>query len=68
MFLLLYVSTVIISWQICIAMKVYEESVGDRLARLKGGKLQLSVVLRLCSWGHISSYQSYNVDFKEKEI
>lgn len=30
-------------------MKVYEESVGDRLARLKGGKLQLSVVLRLCS-------------------
>lgn len=47
-------------------MKVYEESVGDRLARLKGGKLQLSVVLRLCSWGHISSYQSYNVDLKKK--
>ncbi|KAF3450899.1 hypothetical protein FNV43_RR06988 [Rhamnella rubrinervis] len=36
----------IIDGKICIAMKVYEESVGDRLARLKGGKLQLSVVLR----------------------
>ncbi|XP_015870775.2 protein KINASE OF THE OUTER CHLOROPLAST MEMBRANE 1-like isoform X2 [Ziziphus jujuba] len=36
----------IIDEKVCIAMKVYEGSVGDRLARLKGGKLQLSVVLR----------------------
>lgn len=32
--------------QICIAMKFYEGSVGDRMAQLKGGKLPLPNVLR----------------------
>ncbi|KAL8189268.1 hypothetical protein R6Q57_028834 [Mikania cordata] len=32
--------------QICIIMKFYEGSVGDRMARLKGGKLPLPDVLR----------------------
>lgn len=36
----------VISKKICIVMKFYEGSIGDRLARLKGGKLPLSVVLR----------------------
>ncbi|XP_040375131.1 E3 ubiquitin-protein ligase KEG isoform X2 [Rosa chinensis] len=36
----------IIDGRICIAMKFYEGSVGDRVARLKGGKLQLFDVLR----------------------
>lgn len=36
----------IISGKICIAMKFYEGSVGDRMARLKGGKLPLPNVLR----------------------
>ncbi|XP_060196394.1 protein KINASE OF THE OUTER CHLOROPLAST MEMBRANE 1-like [Lycium barbarum] len=36
----------VISGKICIAMRSYEESVGDKMARLKGGKLQLPDVLR----------------------
>lgn len=36
----------IIDGKICIAMKVYEGSVGDKVAQLKGGKLQLAEVLR----------------------
>lgn len=36
----------VISGKICIAMKFYEGSVGDRMAQLKGGKLPLSDVLR----------------------
>lgn len=32
--------------KVCIAMKFYEGSVGDRMAHLKGGKLPLSDVLR----------------------
>jgi hypothetical protein len=32
--------------QICIAMKFYEGSVGEKMARLKGGRLPLSDVLR----------------------
>ncbi|OWM81844.1 hypothetical protein CDL15_Pgr007882 [Punica granatum] len=31
---------------LCIAMKFYEGSLGDQLARLKGGKLQLAEILR----------------------
>jgi hypothetical protein len=34
------------NFQICIAMKFYEGSVGDKMAQLKGGKLPLSEVLR----------------------
>jgi len=34
------------NFQICIAMKFYEGSIGDKMARLKGGKLPLSEVLR----------------------
>lgn len=37
-------------------MKFYEGSIGDRVARMKGGKLQLSDVLRLCYREHISSF------------
>lgn len=33
-------------WQVCIAMKFYEGSVGDRIAQLKGGKLPLPDILR----------------------
>ena len=33
-------------FQICIAMKFYEGSIGDKMARLKGGRLPLSDVLR----------------------
>ncbi|GAA0160636.1 hypothetical protein LIER_17146 [Lithospermum erythrorhizon] len=36
----------VISGKICIVMKFYEGSIGDRVARLKGGKLPLSDVLR----------------------
>ena len=36
----------VMSGQVCIAMKFYEGSVGDRMAHLKGGKLPLSDVLR----------------------
>ncbi|XP_009784374.1 protein KINASE OF THE OUTER CHLOROPLAST MEMBRANE 1 [Nicotiana tabacum] len=36
----------IISGKICIAMRSYEGSIGDKMARLKGGKLQLPDVLR----------------------
>ncbi|XP_022854419.1 E3 ubiquitin-protein ligase KEG-like isoform X2 [Olea europaea var. sylvestris] len=36
----------IISKKICIVMKFYEGSVGDKMARYKGGKLPLSDVLR----------------------
>ncbi|KAL6134302.1 hypothetical protein ACLB2K_066534 [Fragaria x ananassa] len=36
----------IIDGRICIAMKFYEGSIGDRVARMKGGKLQLFDVLR----------------------
>ncbi|CAL5440100.1 unnamed protein product [Camellia sinensis] len=36
----------IISGKICMAMKFYEGSVGDRMAQLKGGKLPLPDVLR----------------------
>ncbi|XP_050234074.1 E3 ubiquitin-protein ligase KEG-like [Mercurialis annua] len=36
----------IINGQICIAMKFYEGSVADRIGLVKGGKLQLSDVLR----------------------
>uniref|UniRef100_A0A5B6ZUM3 Putative E3 ubiquitin-protein ligase KEG isoform X1 n=1 Tax=Davidia involucrata TaxID=16924 RepID=A0A5B6ZUM3_DAVIN len=36
----------IISGKICIAMKFYEGSVGDQMARLKGGKLPLTDALR----------------------
>ncbi|KAF8400614.1 hypothetical protein HHK36_013913 [Tetracentron sinense] len=36
----------VMTWQMCIAMKFYEGSVGDKMARLKGGKLPLSDVLR----------------------
>ncbi|CAI9759570.1 unnamed protein product [Fraxinus pennsylvanica] len=36
----------VISKKICIVMKFYEGSVGDKMARLKGGKLSLSDVLR----------------------
>lgn len=36
----------IISGKICIIMKFYEGSVGDHMARLKGGKLPLPSVLR----------------------
>lgn len=32
--------------QICIIMKFYEGSVGDKMARLRGGKLSLPDVLR----------------------
>lgn len=32
--------------QLCIIMKFYEGSVGDKMARLKGGKLLLPDVLR----------------------
>lgn len=39
------------SWQICIVMKFHEGSVVDRMARLKGGRLQLADVLRCCFWG-----------------
>ncbi|KAL5729647.1 Protein KINASE OF THE OUTER CHLOROPLAST MEMBRANE 1 [Ranunculus cassubicifolius] len=35
-----------INGKICIVMKFYEGSIGDRMARLKGGKLPLSHVLR----------------------
>ncbi|XP_071716070.1 protein KINASE OF THE OUTER CHLOROPLAST MEMBRANE 1-like [Rutidosis leptorrhynchoides] len=35
-----------VSPQICIVMKFYEGSVGDRMAKLKGGKLPLPDVLR----------------------
>ncbi|KAL5575720.1 hypothetical protein UlMin_017419 [Ulmus minor] len=35
-----------IDGKICIAMKAYEGSVGDNVARLKGGKLQLADALR----------------------
>lgn len=34
------------SWQVCIAMRFYEGSVGDRIAQLKGGKLPLPDILR----------------------
>ncbi|KAA8525481.1 hypothetical protein F0562_007336 [Nyssa sinensis] len=36
----------IISGKMCIVMKFYEGSVGDRMARLKGGKLSLRDILR----------------------
>ncbi|XAR50538.1 Non-specific serine/threonine protein kinase [Bertholletia excelsa] len=36
----------VISGKICIAMKFYEGSVGDRMGQLKGGKLPLPDVLR----------------------
>ncbi|XP_068302783.1 protein KINASE OF THE OUTER CHLOROPLAST MEMBRANE 1-like isoform X1 [Pyrus communis] len=36
----------VIDGKVCIAMKFYEGSIGDRVARMKGGKLQLSDVLR----------------------
>ncbi|GLT46678.1 hypothetical protein SLA2020_204200 [Shorea laevis] len=36
----------VINGKICIAMKFYEGSLGDQMARLKGGKLPLSDVLR----------------------
>ncbi|KAK2991579.1 hypothetical protein RJ640_000842 [Escallonia rubra] len=36
----------VISGKICVAIKFYEGSVGDRMARLKGGKLPLPDVLR----------------------
>lgn len=36
----------VISGKICIAMKFYEGSVGDRMAKLKGGKLPFPDVLR----------------------
>ncbi|XP_008228702.1 PREDICTED: E3 ubiquitin-protein ligase KEG-like [Prunus mume] len=36
----------IVDGKICIAMKFYEGSIGDRVAQMKGGKLQLSDVLR----------------------
>ncbi|KAL2489573.1 Protein kinase superfamily protein [Forsythia ovata] len=36
----------IISKKICVVMKFYEGSVGDKMARYKGGKLPLSDVLR----------------------
>ncbi|KAJ9190015.1 hypothetical protein P3X46_001252 [Hevea brasiliensis] len=36
----------VMNGQICIAMKFYEGSVADRIAWLKGGKLQLSDILR----------------------
>ncbi|KAM3327716.1 E3 ubiquitin-protein ligase KEG isoform X1 [Capsicum galapagoense] len=36
----------VLSGRICIAMRSYEWSVGDKMARLKGGKLQLPDVLR----------------------
>lgn len=36
----------VISGKICIVMKFYEGSVGDKMARLKGGKLSLRDVLR----------------------
>ncbi|KAJ9535238.1 hypothetical protein OSB04_un001674 [Centaurea solstitialis] len=36
----------VISGKICIVMKFYEGSVGDQMARLKGGKLALPDVLR----------------------
>ncbi|CAF2241574.1 unnamed protein product [Brassica napus] len=36
----------IISGRICLVMKFYEGCVGDKMARLKGGKLSLSDVLR----------------------
>ncbi|KAK9280090.1 hypothetical protein L1049_013775 [Liquidambar formosana] len=36
----------IISGKICIIMKFYEGSVGDKMARLKGGKLSLPDVMR----------------------
>ncbi|XP_073148865.1 protein KINASE OF THE OUTER CHLOROPLAST MEMBRANE 1 [Henckelia pumila] len=36
----------VINKKICIVMKFYEGSVGDKMARLKGGKLSLSDVLR----------------------
>ncbi|CAI0430215.1 unnamed protein product [Linum tenue] len=35
-----------INGQICIAMKIYEESIADQIARSKGGKLKLPDVLR----------------------
>lgn len=35
-------------FQVCIAMKFYEGSVGDKMARLKGGRLPLSDALRYC--------------------
>lgn len=45
------ISSLLMSWQICVAVKFHEGSVGDRMAQLKGGKLQLSGVLRCCFWG-----------------
>ncbi|KAK9281305.1 hypothetical protein L1049_004203 [Liquidambar formosana] len=36
----------VLNGKICIAMKFYEGSVGDRMAQLKGGKLSLPDVLR----------------------
>ncbi|KAK4757761.1 hypothetical protein SAY87_019062 [Trapa incisa] len=36
----------VIRGRICLVMKFYEESIGDKMARLKGGKLSLSDVLR----------------------
>ncbi|KAK1576576.1 hypothetical protein Q3G72_015044 [Acer saccharum] len=36
----------VINGRICIAMKFYEGSVGDRIAHLKGGKLSLPNILR----------------------
>ncbi|XP_050366292.1 E3 ubiquitin-protein ligase KEG [Argentina anserina] len=38
--------TSIINGKICIAMKLYEGSIGDKMAHLKGGKLSLLDVLR----------------------
>lgn len=36
----------LVFWQICMAMKFYEGSLGDQMARLKGGKLPLPDVMR----------------------
>lgn len=43
--------TFCIVFQICIIMKFYEGSVGDRMAQLKGGKLPLSNVFRFSDSG-----------------
>lgn len=52
-------------FQICIAMKFYEGSVGDKMARLKSGRLPLSDVLRCGEKAHYQYTMSHpHVDSK----
>lgn len=46
MYFIILLDFSVIGCQICIAMKFYEGSVGDRIAQLRGGKLPLPDILR----------------------